>query len=56
VDNVALGSNNLQNNTTGNNNVALGQSALRDNTTGGANVALGQMLYYQTQPETLTLR
>ena len=43
--NVALGSNNLQNNTTGNYNVALGKNALFSNTIGSTNVALGMVLY-----------
>jgi len=40
--NVALGYNNLQNNTTGFSNVALGNSALNSNTEGNDNVALGR--------------
>jgi len=47
--NIALGSNNLQNNTTGFFNVAIGLGALSSNTEGDINVALGVgALYYNT--------
>jgi hypothetical protein len=53
--NVALGYNNLQNNTTGNSNVALGPQALFSNTTGNNNVALGQeALQYNTSGSYVT--
>lgn len=40
-DNLAVGLNSLQNNTTGGNNVGLGARTLQNNTTGSSNLAIG---------------
>jgi len=44
--NIALGTNSLQNNTTGNYNVSLGRSSLLSNTTGSNNISLGRFSLY----------